>query len=100
MSPNLKIKAISLREKAISEKLDQIKRSMNVDLCFVLDCTGSMSCHIAAAKDSIFQVSEYVRYMIPKNFGSVFVAIVIIVMVEVAFRSSTSPTRMRGSRPT
>ncbi|CAG8622659.1 4498_t:CDS:2 [Funneliformis mosseae] len=50
-----------LREKAITAALDNIKRSMKVDLCFVLDCTGSMSSHIAAAKDCILQVVDYME---------------------------------------
>ncbi|CAI2181312.1 11012_t:CDS:1 [Funneliformis geosporum] len=50
-----------LREKAITAALDNIKRSMNVDLCFVLDCTGSMSSHISAAKDCIIQVVDYME---------------------------------------
>src|SRR4051794_21340118 len=50
---NLRVKAAILREEAVSKTLDNIKRSMNVDICFVLDCTGSMKPHIAAAKDCI-----------------------------------------------
>src|SRR5437763_11476186 len=42
----LRIKAALLREKAVSKTLDNIKRSMNVDICFVLDCTESMQPHI------------------------------------------------------
>src|SRR6266498_5659898 len=42
---SLRDKAISLREKSVSEALNNIKRSMEVDLCFVLDCTGSMKRH-------------------------------------------------------
>jgi hypothetical protein len=61
----LRIKAKFLREKAISKTLSNIKRSMEVDLCFVLDCTGSMKPHIAAAKDCILQVSNYVKYTNP-----------------------------------
>ncbi|RHZ48991.1 hypothetical protein Glove_535g4 [Diversispora epigaea] len=49
------------REKAISKVLANIERSMEVDLCYVLDCTGSMSGHIAAAKDCILQVTEYIN---------------------------------------
>src|SRR6266511_4185723 len=58
---NLRAKAEFLREKAVSKTLNNIKRSMNVDICFVLDCTGSMGPHIAAAKDCILQVSNYVK---------------------------------------
>jgi hypothetical protein len=61
----LRINAKFLREKAISKTLSNIKRSMEVDLCFVLDCTGSMKPHIAAAKDCILQVSNYVKYTNP-----------------------------------
>ncbi|POG82151.1 kinase-like domain-containing protein [Rhizophagus irregularis DAOM 181602=DAOM 197198] len=38
---------------------------MEVDLCFVLDCSGSMGPHIAAAKDCILQVSNYVKHTNP-----------------------------------
>jgi len=38
---------------------------MKVDLCFVLDCTGSMQPHIAAAKDCILQVLNYVKHVNP-----------------------------------
>ncbi|RIA79403.1 hypothetical protein C1645_840768, partial [Glomus cerebriforme] len=55
----LKTKAKFLREKAVSKTLNDIKRSMDVDLCFVLDCTGSMSPHIAAAKDCVSAISNY-----------------------------------------
>ncbi|CAG8741732.1 8229_t:CDS:2, partial [Racocetra persica] len=41
--------------------LANIERSMEVDLCYVLDCTGSMAGHIAAAKDCILQVTEYIK---------------------------------------
>ncbi|CAB4386616.1 unnamed protein product [Rhizophagus irregularis] len=61
----LRTKAKSLREKAISKTLSNIKRSMEVDLCFVLDCSGSMGPHIAAAKDCILQVSNYVKHTNP-----------------------------------
>jgi hypothetical protein len=57
----LKIKAKALREEAISKTLNNIKLSMQVDLCFVLDCTGSMGHHIAAAKDCILQVTNYIK---------------------------------------
>ncbi|CAG8439636.1 11458_t:CDS:1 [Funneliformis mosseae] len=51
----------SLREKAISSMLKRIKSAMNVDLCYVLDCTGSMYRHISAAKDCILQVVSYME---------------------------------------
>ncbi|RIA81492.1 kinase-like domain-containing protein [Glomus cerebriforme] len=38
---------------------------MDVDLCFVLDCTGSMKPHIAAAKDCILQVSNKCKLLNP-----------------------------------
>ncbi|RIA81491.1 kinase-like domain-containing protein, partial [Glomus cerebriforme] len=38
---------------------------MDVDLCFVLDCTGSMKPHIAAAKDCILQVSNKCKCLNP-----------------------------------
>lgn len=52
-------------KKIISEILDDInnisKVDINVDLCFVLDCTGSMGSYIAAAKDCIQQVVEHME---------------------------------------
>jgi hypothetical protein len=57
----LRARAIMLREKAVSKALHNIKLSMKVDLCFVLDCSGSMKPHIAAAKDCILQVSNYIK---------------------------------------
>ncbi|GBB86403.1 hypothetical protein RclHR1_12840001 [Rhizophagus clarus] len=57
----LKFEAKVLREKAISKTLNKIKLSMKVDLCFVLDCTGSMGPHIAAARDCILQVTNYIK---------------------------------------
>jgi hypothetical protein len=35
--------------------------SMQIDLCFVLDCTGSMSTYITAAKNCILRVVEYLK---------------------------------------
>ncbi|RHZ60871.1 hypothetical protein Glove_350g50 [Diversispora epigaea] len=49
------------REEAISKTLANIERKMKVDICYVLDCTDSMSGHIAAAKDCILQVTEYIK---------------------------------------
>ena len=53
-----------LREMFISKNLNC---SMEVDLCFVLDCTGSMKNHIAAAKDCILQVVEVGTYKTCKH---------------------------------
>ncbi|GBB99217.1 hypothetical protein RclHR1_03450012 [Rhizophagus clarus] len=61
----LKFEAKFLREKAISKTLNNIELSMKVDLCFVLDCSGSMKPHIAAAKDCILQVSNYIKHTNP-----------------------------------
>ncbi|PKY15009.1 kinase-like protein [Rhizophagus irregularis] len=54
-----------LREKAISKTLNNIKLSMKVDLCFVLDCTDSMEPYIAAARDCILQVTNYIKHTNP-----------------------------------
>ncbi|CAB5354925.1 uncharacterized protein OCT59_015237 [Rhizophagus irregularis] len=40
---------------------------MRFDLFFVLDCTGSMRRHIAAARDCILQVTNYIKHTNP-NF--------------------------------
>ncbi|CAG8731609.1 8313_t:CDS:1 [Acaulospora morrowiae] len=39
---------------------------MEVDLCFVVDCTGSMASHIDATKECIIAVEEYMGKMEPK----------------------------------
>src|SRR6266496_1913779 len=62
---DLKTKAKFLREKAVSKALNNIKDSMKVDLCFVLDCTKSMEPHIAAAKDCILHVTNYIKQTNP-----------------------------------
>ncbi|CAG8716419.1 11816_t:CDS:1, partial [Cetraspora pellucida] len=49
------------RENDVSKAIINIEDSMNVDLCFVLDCTGSMSEHIKAAKEHILKVASYVN---------------------------------------
>ncbi|PKY56908.1 kinase-like protein [Rhizophagus irregularis] len=61
----LKTKVTFLREKAISKTLNNIKLSMKVDLCFVLDCTGSMGPFIAAARDCILQVTNFIKHTNP-----------------------------------
>ncbi|CAG8626675.1 23385_t:CDS:2, partial [Racocetra persica] len=48
------------RENDVSNAIINIEDSMNVDLCFVLDCTGSMSRHIEAAKEHILKVASYI----------------------------------------
>ncbi|CAG8655420.1 2324_t:CDS:1, partial [Paraglomus brasilianum] len=58
-------KATTLRKNAIDAVLSNIKQSMMIDLCFVLDCTGSMKSHIAAAKDSILQVAKHIQQTNP-----------------------------------
>ncbi|KAF0340284.1 kinase-like protein [Gigaspora margarita] len=48
------------RENDVSKAIIDIEDSMNVDLCFVLDCTSSMDAHIEAAKEHILKVANYV----------------------------------------
>src|SRR6266496_6051501 len=62
---DLRTKAKFLREKAVSKALNNIKDSMKVDLCIVLDCTKSMKPHIAAAKDCILHVTNYIKQTNP-----------------------------------
>ncbi|RIA93474.1 kinase-like domain-containing protein [Glomus cerebriforme] len=57
----LETETIRLREKIIHKAIKNIKSSMQVDLCFVLDCTGSMSSYITAAKNCIQQVVEHME---------------------------------------
>ncbi|PKC67373.1 kinase-like protein [Rhizophagus irregularis] len=61
----LRTKVTFLREKAISKTLNNIKLSMKVDLCFVLDCTNSMGPYIDAARDCILQVINYIKHTNP-----------------------------------
>ncbi|KAF0541053.1 kinase-like protein [Gigaspora margarita] len=49
------------RENDVSKAIVNIEDSMNFDLCFVLDCTGSMSPYIEAAKEHILKVASYVN---------------------------------------
>ncbi|CAG8703133.1 33049_t:CDS:1, partial [Racocetra persica] len=49
------------RENEVLKAIVHIEESMNVDLCFVLDCTISMSNHIKAAKEHILKVASYVN---------------------------------------
>ncbi|CAG8443822.1 4823_t:CDS:1, partial [Cetraspora pellucida] len=49
------------RENDASKAIVKIEDSMNFDLCFVLDCTSSMSLHIKAAKEHILKVASYVN---------------------------------------
>ncbi|KAF0536075.1 kinase-like protein [Gigaspora margarita] len=49
------------RENDVSKAIINIEDSMNFDLCFVLDCTGSMSPYIEAAKEHILKVAGYVN---------------------------------------
>ncbi|KAF0450817.1 kinase-like protein [Gigaspora margarita] len=49
------------RENDVSKTIIDIEDSMNVDLCFVLDCTTSMISHIEAAKEHILEVANYIN---------------------------------------
>ncbi|CAG8600538.1 7836_t:CDS:1, partial [Cetraspora pellucida] len=49
------------RENDASKAIINIENSMNLDLCFVLDCTISMSSYIKAAKEHILKVASYVN---------------------------------------
>ncbi|CAG8571420.1 13986_t:CDS:2 [Dentiscutata heterogama] len=49
------------RENNVSKAIINIEDSMNVDICFVLDCTSSMIDHIKAAKEHISKVTSYVN---------------------------------------
>ncbi|CAG8584474.1 10173_t:CDS:2, partial [Cetraspora pellucida] len=49
------------RENEASKAIINIENLMNLDLCFVLDCTGSMSPYIKAAKEHILNVASYVN---------------------------------------
>jgi len=43
---------------------------MTVDLCIVMDCTGSMGGEIAAAKDSILKIAELLQSEVERQSGS------------------------------
>ncbi|KAF0434024.1 kinase-like protein [Gigaspora margarita] len=56
---------IERRKGANLKTIIEIEHSMNISLCYVLDCTASMSRHIAAAKDCILQVIEFFKSVNP-----------------------------------
>ncbi|KAF0541043.1 kinase-like protein [Gigaspora margarita] len=49
------------RENDVSKTIINIEDSRNFDLCFVLDCTDSMSPYIEATKEHILKVASYVN---------------------------------------
>ncbi|CAG8622748.1 11010_t:CDS:1, partial [Dentiscutata heterogama] len=49
------------RERVIASMLRKIKLTKNVDFCFVLDCTSSMTGYIEAAKNCILKVADYMK---------------------------------------
>ncbi|CAG8591040.1 20766_t:CDS:1 [Racocetra persica] len=49
------------RANEVSRAITNIEDSMNVDLCFVLDCTCSMYDYIIAAKEHILKVAKYLN---------------------------------------
>ncbi|CAG8827101.1 8293_t:CDS:1, partial [Racocetra persica] len=49
------------KENDVSKAIINIEDSMNFDLCFVLDCTSSMSPYIEAAKEHILKVASYIN---------------------------------------
>ncbi|CAG8782984.1 4058_t:CDS:2, partial [Cetraspora pellucida] len=49
------------RENDASKAIINIENSMNLDICFVLDCTSSMFPYIKAAKEHILKVASYVN---------------------------------------
>ncbi|KAI6231699.1 Efk-1 [Aphelenchoides besseyi] len=46
-------KAVEIRNKQLAKTIKKIADARNVDLCFVVDATGSMTSHIAGVKNSI-----------------------------------------------
>jgi len=44
------------RDLQIDETLKRIKNAQQVDICFLLDCTGSMDSYIEATKKTIFKI--------------------------------------------
>lgn len=45
-------------------------KALSVDLCFVVDCTGSMGSEIRAAKDTILNLVEVIKYEVSVQSGA------------------------------
>jgi len=53
------------KERAIENAIKLIRQAQNVDLCFLLDCTGSMDMWIDAVKNQISLLSKKLRDQFP-----------------------------------
>ncbi|CAG8531940.1 17108_t:CDS:2 [Dentiscutata heterogama] len=59
-------KTVSSRTAVAAEVINNTKNLLNVDLCFVLDCTGSMEKYINAARKSIRELIKSMNKVNPK----------------------------------
>ena len=50
--------AVELRIKRINQVFQEIRRARNVELCFLVDITGSMQSHIDGVRTSIMQIVQ------------------------------------------
>src|SRR6266540_10742 len=71
---------------------------MEGDLCFVLDCSRFMMPYIAAAKDFILQMSNYIKFTNPNiKLRVSFVAIEIMIMIMIICKFLILPTHTKIS---
>ena len=60
-----KLVFIRARKKEITQLFETMKRSQTVDLCFLIDCTGSMDPYIAQVKTKIDNLVEHCKMTFP-----------------------------------
>lgn len=55
---DLTLRAMNLRKARVQDVLKQMQAAKNLDLCFMVDVTGSMFGHIQAVKDQIHSIVD------------------------------------------
>ena len=60
-----KLEFIRARKNEITQLFDTMKRSQTIDLCFLIDCTGSMDPYIAQVKMKIDDLVDYYKKAFP-----------------------------------
>ena len=56
-----KLAALDLKKKRIANIFFELRQAEKVDICFMLDCTGSMSSYIAEAKSVIHRIVDKLK---------------------------------------
>ena len=60
-----KLEFIRARKNEITQLFDTMKRSQTIDLCFLIDCTGSMDPYIAQVKMKIDDLVDHCKMTFP-----------------------------------